>query len=169
MGGRTSNELKTVLKFKLANTDLQVKFQKAVVSQMLNKGKSHYPNEFGGILIGRYDEIRKVAYIHYIVNPKHFKASPAFFQRETKGLEQKLIDLHKQTPSLYYLGEWHTHPNGSTSPSTTDINTLITLSKSEQVSIDNPLMLIIGLSPSKINFGLYIYLDQKIQKYEQQH
>lgn len=44
----------------------------------------------------------------------------------------------------YYLGEWHYHPNASPRPSKLDIETMLKLSKSEELHCPEPILLIVG-------------------------
>src|SRR4051812_10740880 len=79
----------------------------------------HFPNETGGILIGRYSEDLRIA----TVTRAETKTSDSisgrtWFIRGRSGLTKLLGQLWGS--GQYYLGEWHTHPEGPPVPSTTD-------------------------------------------------
>lgn len=68
---------------------------------------------------------------------------------------------------LIYLGEWHSHPNGSSSYSMTDRKALTNIAESETVNISNPIMLIVGFNKSRIiEIKAYYYKDFDIIEYE---
>ena len=58
-----------------------------------------------------------------------------------QGLENVWEQLAKE--GLQYVGEWHSHPNGSTQYSSTDLAAMIDIEK--EVAIENPLLLIVSV------------------------
>lgn len=78
--------------------------------------------ETGGCLLGCYDKDRKYIYVIYQINePKDSKSSPCSFVRGCYGLTDSIDDIRlKSGNQVRYIGEWHSHPKGSSSPSTTD-------------------------------------------------
>jgi [CysO sulfur-carrier protein]-S-L-cysteine hydrolase len=152
--------------FQIPDIGLKVVLEEAVLKNLLLEGRKHLPKEYGGILIGQYDPERTSAFIVKSLQPKVYQNTSYSFERGTTGLKDELIQLYNEKPSLFYLGEWHTHPNGSIVPSVTDENTLIKLSRSPQINIKNPLMMIIGLDEQKSSIGLYVHYNNKIYKYE---
>lgn len=138
--------------------------------QLLNKitrlGEAHFPNEYGGFLIGYYASDGKKVHITDTILPKKFEASPNLFVRYGEGLEKIFLDYYNQQPQKYYVGEWHTHPNGLPIPSTIDVNGLQSIKNSDQVAILNPVLLIIGYMPAKVSYGAYVLIHDKVVKYE---
>lgn len=94
------------------------------VSQQINEyALQAAPNETGGILIGRIDKQRKIAYITEAWQaPKDSVATNTGFSRGLAGLQAEVAMLEKDTEEyLTYVGEWHSHPpNHSTQLSATD-------------------------------------------------
>lgn len=126
----------------------------------------HFPNEFGGFLVGKYSSDFKSVEITDVILPKKYKSTPTLFLRSTDGLEgifEKLfIEKHQ-----YYIGEWHTHPNGSSNYSGTDLNAMIETVNCETVQIKNPLLLILSITKSDIkDFTFYYYDNEKLISYE---
>lgn len=89
-----------------------------ISSILLSKGN----NETGGCLLGCYDKDRKYIYVIYQINePKDSKCSPCSFVRGCDGLADSIAEVQAKTGNqVCYLGEWHSHPGGSASPSATD-------------------------------------------------
>lgn len=91
----------------------------------LNKCK---PNEAGGILLGKLNIKDKVIYVTDMYVPKDSKRWPYLFVKGTEGTEEYLKDINAITGDMvYYVGDWHTHPEHSTNMSCTDTNSLIEL------------------------------------------
>lgn len=128
--------------------------------------KNSYPYETGGILIGRYSEDLKWAEIITITAaPAESKRTRYSFIRNTQGIITKLKSAWKR--QQYYLGEWHYHPNASPKPSGLDIKTMLNLSKSEELHCPEPILLIVGGSPSNWRQYTGVYAkDQEIELYE---
>ena len=102
-----------------------------------------YPNETGGIIIGQYSEDCLTANISEITSPTIDTVKRRFsLKRGINGLKEKLDALWEN--NNYYLGEWHYHPNASATPSKTDINQMIALSKYEKLNCPEPILIIIG-------------------------
>ena len=102
-----------------------------------------YPNETGGIIIGQYSEDFLTANISEITSPTIDTVKRRFsLKRGINGLKEKLDALWEN--NNYYLGEWHYHPNASATPSKTDINQMIALSKYEKLNCPEPILIIIG-------------------------
>lgn len=50
----------------------------------------------------------------------------------------------KTNAEEYYVGEWHSHPRGDTSPSNTDIDTYEKIIKDERNHLSEVIVLIVG-------------------------
>jgi proteasome lid subunit RPN8/RPN11 len=67
---------------------------------------------------------------------------------------------------IEYLGEWHSHPNGPTTPSSTDINAMEIIAKDKNINMDRPLLMIAEVDKTSFDKDLYIYDNKKLEKYE---
>ncbi|GAA0740299.1 Mov34/MPN/PAD-1 family protein [Gaetbulibacter jejuensis] len=131
-----------------------------------NTGIVHFPNEFGGFLIGKYSDDYRTLFITDYILPKSYKGSRYLFERSSKGMKSFFSKLFKKKKE-YYVGEWHTHPNGSTGFSETDLNAMINIEASPSVNIKNPVLLILGISEKQLNQAtFYIYDNKKLIPYE---
>src|SRR5690606_18819086 len=117
-----------------------------LLSFIVEKGKGHYQNEFGGFLIGYYTEDYKHLRITDTILPKYFNSTKYSFERSTKGIAKKLGTYFEETPKKFYVGEWHTHPDSSPIPSITDISAINAIINNQNACLANPVLLIIGYS-----------------------
>lgn len=121
-----------------------------------------HPHETGGILIGIYDENLRLATIHSATGPTEDSRHNAMaFERGIIGINEKITFAQKEIlPNLHYVGEWHSHPNNSPTPSYTDLKQMQTFAKHKQLGIKAPLLLIVGGQPwAKLEwlFSLHTY------------
>ena len=87
-------------------------------------------------------------------------------ERDTVGIDDKVKNYYNEYPRKYYVGEWHTHPNNLPIPSNTDIKAINAITNHKEVSIKNPVMLIIGYIKTKIELGFYVQFKNKLYRYE---
>jgi len=139
----------------------------SILDDIYIQAREHYPNEFGGILIGSYSACGKVAKITEICAPTKYLNSRVLFKRFVDNLNKRLSYLFKiSNGKIIYLGEWHSHPNGSSSYSSTDLNSISEIAKDPNVQISSPLMIIASIYKNTIRETAYIYHNDKIHTYE---
>jgi len=155
------------LKFTNVDIRLSVEFKDGVIDDLVRLAKSHYPREFGGVLVGRYVERNSLALIEGHVLPKKYSSSRYSFDRGKAGLRNSLAKHFKDKPSRIYVGEWHTHPDGPPMPSSTDISALHAIVNHDEVFIENPILLIIGLRPEKYELGLHVMYRNRTYSYSE--
>lgn len=155
------------MKLTKKHNDLNLYIEEDLIEEIGAIALKHYPNEFGGFLVGKYSSDFKSVEITDVILPKKYKGTPTLFLRSTDGLEgvfQKLFEEKQQ----YYIGEWHTHPNGSSNYSTTDLDAMIENANCETVQIKNPVLLILSITKSAVrDFTFYYYDNEKLISYEQ--
>ena len=100
------------MKYYLASDDLYIEIQASVFNQIQLQAEGEYPNENGGMLAGQYSADRHTVYIEKVIVPVEKLTGRTTFKRNAKGLEKVWEQLAKE--GLRYVGEWHSHPNGST-------------------------------------------------------
>ena len=145
---------------------LSISIDETLLIELTEIGKKHYPNEFGGFLMGYYSDDLKQLNITDTILPTKFKASKYQFERDITGIIETLKNHYEQAPKTYYVGEWHTHPNNLPIPSTTDINAINEILKHKDKSIQNPILLIIGYTKQSVEYGFYVPFKNKLYKYE---
>lgn len=156
----------SILRFYCKEIGLSIEIPIELLNFLSNEGAKHSPNEFGGLLIGRYVENSKTCLIESAVLPKKFKSSRYYFERGKAGLKKKLIDYYNSNPRLFYVGEWHTHNSNSIAPSSVDMIAMQTIEEYTNLGIISPLLLIIGLDGDDYSIGFYIQYKKKLYKYE---
>lgn len=151
------------MRYYLASDDLYIKIQASVFNQIQLQAEGEYPNENGGMLAGRYSVDRHTVYIEKAVVPVEKLTGRTTFKRNAKGLEKVWTQLAKM--GLRYVGEWHSHPNGSTQYSNTDLTAMVDIEK--EVTIANPLLLIVGVRGDGLSaHTFYCYKNNKLLKYK---
>ena len=132
-------------------------------NQIQLQAEGEYPNENGGMLAGRYSVDRHTVYREKAVVRGEKLTGRTTFKRNAKGLEKVWTQLAKM--GLRYVGEWHSHPNGSTQYSNTDLTAMVDIEK--EVTIANPLLLIVGVRGDGLSaHTFYCYKNNKLLKYK---
>jgi integrative and conjugative element protein (TIGR02256 family) len=154
------------LKFINKETNLSITIEETLLHKLTAIGKKHYPNEFGGFLIGNYSDNSRCLNITDTILPSKYKASKSRFQRNSSGIEKELRAYYNENPKKYYIGEWHTHPDGQPIPSKTDIMAIETILQQKEASIQKPVLLIIAYSKKSVEAEFYVPHKNKLYKYE---
>lgn len=101
-----------------------VKIPQDLLQQIRIQTKSSGKNETGGYLLGVVSEKRKTIFILQNYVPKDSSKKPMSLRLGTSGWNDFLKDCQRKTGGqLQYLGDWHSHPNGTTQRSSTDKDT----------------------------------------------
>lgn len=150
------------MKYYLSSNDLYIEIPTLVFNQIKLQAEGEYPNENGGMLAGRYSKDKHTVYIEKVVVPVEKLTGRTKFMRITKGLENVWEQLAKE--GLQYVGEWHSHPNGSTQYSSTDLAAMIDIEK--EVVIENPLLLIVSVRSNGLSaHKFYCYMNNQLLEY----
>lgn len=146
---------------------LELVVENEIIDRLFSVASEHYPNEYGGFLIGYYSSDFKSLTITNFILPNKYKSYQYLFERSTEGVEKELKEFFNGKNKQYYLGEWHTHPNGSTNYSIIDLNAMINIANSESIRIKNPILLILSIGKDKMNgFDFYLYDNKTLLRYE---
>lgn len=156
-------------KFYLQEKKLSLEVDNKLIFEMVHLSRKWYPNEYGGLLIGYYSNKNQNLIITDILKPKLFKNSPISFERDTSTLHKDLRNFYNSSPSRFYVGEWHSHPNEGTGPSGTDVKAMKDIAENENVAIENPVLCIISYTKENFAIDFHLILNNKIYTYEQQN
>lgn len=116
---------------------------------------AHYPKEFGGILSGIIQNNRY--FIFDIVTPKKYGNSRLEFTRHPDGINEYLKwEFEASDGNVEYLGEWHSHPDGSTKYSAHDKTTMLEIARDTKVKIDLPILIIVAVKKQTFILGVYL-------------
>ena len=154
------------MKFIQPELGLSAIFNGSAIDEIRIAAAAHYPKEFGGFLIGSYTADGNGAIIDRILLPHRFRSTSVTFERESSGLEAELQRLYELPKPLFYIGEWHSHPDGPTSPSSTDRSAMRDIAAHPSVKIKSPLLLIAGVTRQTVEADLYIYFKNQLYHYE---
>ena len=138
------------MRFKHKNTTIII--EQNVVELFNTFRQTRRKPESGGILLGRVyeNEIRiKKASI-----PTIFDSSSRYKFNRHKNSAQLFTDYEFENSggTIIYLGEWHTHPENTPIPSSTDIKMIITQFRKNKINEDFLIMIIVGLIDIYIGF-----------------
>ncbi len=154
------------MKFINSYKSLNLIVSEETLSKIANKGKKFFPNEIGGFLIGYYSLDLKTLYITDFLLPKNYKNNSYLFERSVEGIITVFKKIFKNKKH-YYVGEWHTHPNGSSMYSNTDLKAMIKIAKDDNVVVENPILLILSINENdNFEFSFYLYENEKLIKYD---
>lgn len=154
------------MKLVTKDSNLKLVVDSDIIDKIKDAGINKYPNEFGGFLLGKYSDDLSTLIITRFLLPKKHLSHPMSFERSTDGLH-KLLQKSFVSKQEYYVGEWHTHPNGSTRYSSTDFNTMKTIAEYKTVNIKNPVLLILSIRKNGCDdFTFYCYENEKLIPYE---
>jgi len=146
--------------------NVKLTIENSLLEKLEKLGINSYPNECGGFLVGYYSQDYKMLYITDFILPKKQNGSALLFERSIDGVKDIFYNLFS-SKKHFYIGEWHTHPNGSSMYSHTDLNAMIKIANYSTVNITNPILLILSIDKSKMkDFSIYIYDKKGLYKYE---
>ena len=134
------------------------------LEEIKNHIKHHHPFETGGVLIGQYDENCRLAKVHHATKPppdsRHTYNS---FFRGIKGLKETIRQSFHEGEQCYYIGDWHSHPSNSASPSKVDLIQMQHFARTREFGTITPLLLIVGGSHDT-SYDFYVSVHYKAKK-----
>jgi proteasome lid subunit RPN8/RPN11 len=110
----------------------QVRVAHRTLAKLRRWRRSRLPNETGGVLLGTFDMVGKVAYVSAALpSPPDSREWPICYIRGVAGLSSQVQSIMKLTGEhLSYVGEWHSHPDKcGPEPSPDDKAALVLLAK----------------------------------------
>lgn len=149
--------------FEYKKNNIIVTIEDSVLDEIKEIAKAFYPNEIGGFLVGRYIS-NSHAHVSCVLHPSNKNCTPYSYERSTDGMEAEWNRLFENN-GFIYLGEWHSHPNGSCSYSITDMDAMRGIALSSEVHICKPLMLICSFNKmNEYSVCLYLYNNENLLK-----
>jgi len=144
---------------------LKVKMSESIWKRMCKLCTEGYPNECGGILVGQYSNDLKKAEIKEIMISKNSAGAKVTFLREAREANNFLRCLWRlASGTKYFIGEWHSHPNGNGVPSGMDDSAMYRIAKSKKCSCRRPVLIIVSGSPKSWQSNkCWIYLEEDIR------
>ncbi len=101
----------------------EIRFRYGLDQEMKRLLRLAAPNETGGLLIGLVNLKRRIIYVTRVLPaPPDSKSGPFAFVRGTQDIPDRVVEIQERTGGMLgYVGEWHTHPMGGPSLSSTDM------------------------------------------------
>jgi integrative and conjugative element protein (TIGR02256 family) len=117
-----------------------------VSQRLLTEADRAFPGETGGVLMGYWAEADNEVVITNAIGPgpkaAHYKKS---FIPDSEYQESEIARIYRDSNRLLtYLGDWHTHPSGSSSLSFRDKRTLYRIVTCPDARCPVPLMAVMG-------------------------
>lgn len=115
--------------FKAGNWCIYIDFVAA--EKIMTLAKQNNTVEVGGILLGSIDRANEIVFVTDMLSSSD-KGEASSFNRTASNFKYQLIKIEKITSgSIHYVGEWHSHPNGSSCEmSITDKQTMKSIARS---------------------------------------
>jgi integrative and conjugative element protein (TIGR02256 family) len=115
----------------------------SLVDRILAEANRKFPCETGGILMG-YSSSGGECFVTDLVGPgpnaRHARMS---FDPDYEFQKEQVASVYRESQRLHsYMGDWHTHPQGSYELSSTDRAALKQIAASRQARCAAPLMLL---------------------------
>lgn len=147
--------------------DLQplIHVQRQQLDQMLVEGRRTFPLETGGVLMGFVGVDCTV--VTSVVGPGpraiHRRRS---FMPDAGWQQERVAELYERSGRRdTYLGDWHTHPGGTTRASITDWLAALTIARSRAVRCPNPVIIVLALSAAgALSVGAYRWNRRKLRR-----
>lgn len=150
----------------IENKNISLRISQALLDEMQGIAIAAFPNETGGMLAGRISADKQEATIECLVMPTKTESTHISFLRETDGMQQTWDELAKQ--GCIYIGEWHSHPNGSTQYSHTDFMAMESIVNDNNVSLITPLLFILSVNNNGVSdTATYIYKRHSLIKFKE--
>ena len=112
--------------------------------------------ETGGILIGRKVEDNSFEIVDVSVSDEDNKFSIASFIRGVKKSDL-LLRKHFKRKSGYYIGEWHSHPKFSLSPSRQDVATMLGILADDNYGVTFSILMITKMNNNMLDYQGYFF------------
>jgi integrative and conjugative element protein (TIGR02256 family) len=127
----------------------KVEWSEGLRSALTAEACNAFPKETGGLLMGHWQD--GTALITHVIGPgphADHKVDAFTPDRDWQyGEIDKLFSASRG--SIEYLGDWHTHPEGISFPSETDIVLLKSIASSPESRCPRPLMCILSSQTNK--------------------
>lgn len=135
------------------------------LNEMVEYFERDAPDETGGILTGRYTDKSSGQIIRASDPPPDSIQTPTTFLRGTEKVDKTLKESRERY-GLYYLGEWHTHPNNAPDLSHDDKKEMQSIADNESYECPHPFLIVIG-GNKQTGFEMKPYIFHRNGSYEE--
>lgn len=129
-----------------------------ILAAMEDEARERYPVESGGVLLG-YAGTSQVAEIQVLQQigpgPEAIHKTHRF-EPDAAWQDTEISATYERSGRIAgYLGDWHSHPRGGSTPSSLDRSTARAIARCEEARAPHPLILILSGGPEKWNVTAY--------------
>ena len=145
-------------RYSVIDKSWRIELNQSLYDTIVKHRHASFPKETGGILIGSYDNSRKMLYlVDQIESPCDSISSPTSYIRGCDGVKEKLDKIESITQgNLCYVGEWHSHPFNDTEQSDDDKVLMQAILDYTRDRCQPACMLIIGEDKDALSFYIGI-------------
>lgn len=129
--------------------------RRELLDDMLAEGRRTLPLETGGVLMGYAADARITVTAVIGPGPRavHRRHS---FEPDAEWQQARVAELYERSGRTdSYLGDWHTHPNGTTRLSFRDWLAALRIASYRDARCLNPLMVVLALRDEEVYVGSY--------------
>lgn len=135
-----------------------VHLPQSVLEQMILEAERAFPKESGGALMG-YRDVDDEDLIQVVdqigPGPRAIHQTHRF-EPDGKWQARQIASAYQESGRVVtYLGDWHSHPRGSSTPSSLDRSTARDIARCEAARAPNPLILIAFGRPEIWDVAVY--------------
>lgn len=136
-----------------------VRLEEKFLLEAVRLAREHFPNEVGTPLVGEYTDDGTEARVTTIGPLTTDSGGTRFtFTRGVSGLRGFFARLFSSSQGrVHYVGEWHSHPGGSTTPSATDDANMTAIAKDERALCPECVLVILAVDPTRVSTGVFVY------------
>ena len=119
--------------------------QQAVLDALTAEADQHAPFETGGLILGHRHSPSEIVITDAIGPGPSADHRRTGFDPDTTWQTAELARRYEQADRrLHYLGDWHTHPGGTTTLSRTDRRTLRAIARYPHARCEYPVMAVLA-------------------------
>lgn len=136
-----------------------VRLEDAFLAEATRLAREHFPNEVGTPLVGQYTDDGKEALVTAVGPVSRDSRGTRFgFTRGVLGLRRFFNRIFRRSRGrVHYVGEWHSHPGGGSTPSGTDDANMIAIAQDVRARCPECVLVIVAVDAARVSTGVYVY------------
>jgi len=122
-----------------------ISVHESILASIVREANDRFPRETGGILLGRWVEPKQAVVTRMIGPGPRAKHGKATFEPDYEFQEAEIAKTYACSDLVFdYLGDWHSHPRGSSHPSQKDVRVLRKIAGHAPARCKDPIMCIVS-------------------------
>jgi integrative and conjugative element protein (TIGR02256 family) len=137
-----------------------------VLARMADEAARIAPLESGGVLLGWHEPEGRDLMVSTFVGPgPRASHKRTRFVPDSAWQDEQIARLYEEHGRvLGYIGDWHSHPGGTSTPSRRDERTARKIARRRAARCSNPLMLILSGGPAAWRPTPHRYVDGRLRE-----